>query len=63
MTTIKGSPPVDNLSACYLNIPLEVAGDERPEAPPEGQPVVMREHHSSVEDGGVDEIKGAEIIF
>ena len=47
----------------HLNIPLEVAGDERPEAPPEGQPVVMREHHSSVEDGGVDEIKGAEIIF
>ena len=59
LTTIKGIHLllfVLFICICHLNIPLEVAGDERPEAPSEGQPVVMRKHHSSVEDGGVDEI-------
>jgi len=47
----------------YLNISLEVARDQRPETPSERQTIEVREDDCSVEDGGVDQVEGPEVIL
>ena len=52
------------LTSCfYLNISLEVAGDQRPQTSSERQTIEVWEDHCGVEDGGVDQVEGPEIIL
>ena len=52
-----------SVAGYHLNISLEVAGHQGPQRPAEGQPVEVREDDGGVEDGGMDQVEGAEIVL